>query len=501
MSDDTFLPSVSSGRRRRRPVEAFPQTATGNELIVYGEDEANEEHSSYQNNNEGVAPSGIGRGKTFRQPWEEFRHWSAIKDEVLEEFVKRSVRPGWNPAMIRDNMQEYNQLVNDVAITYHPEWGIQPIQLERLIELLRIHQFGYGPLEDYMNIDGLEELYFNRFDKGFYIVRGTKYTIKDPVFPNPDALRQFVQTVARENGLAINTEKPNLDATLRDGSRLNATLEPLAVDGPDFVIRKHRDIPFTVEQYIKNGMMTIELAQDLENWIGKGLNIVVSGGTGSGKTSLLNCLGNTFVPSSDRVLVLENRKELQITTEDTKYFQTREDATRENRSDDITMKDLIRQCLRKRPDRIIVGEVRGSEAYHALVAWNSGHDGSFCTVHADNAASALDKLEQLAMETGKLSETSVRKLISRSVDIVIQVERLKDAQGARRITEVAQVFHMRKYNRRNSEVANRVAELLKDEENGLVMLADNLWTLPLYELNEENQLYKVNKLIPIQGKE
>jgi Flp pilus assembly CpaF family ATPase len=494
--DMEHLPAIPEGSpRRRRPVNENPfptqeSVAPGAEVVPYEED------SPVKPVDYTAAQNAIAAGRSFTHPSTEFPAWEEIKQAVFEKFVEQSGRPNMTSDKVKDP-QFYFNMVNDL-ITKNPQWRVQPIQLERLIEILRVYQFGYGPLEDYMHMEGLEDLYFNRYDEGFYIVNGRKHLIKDQVFADKQDLVTFVRRVANENGLDINESKPNLDATLKDGSRLNATLPPLAVDGPDFVIRQHRPIPFTIEQYIATGMMTQQLADDLGRWVRSSLNIVVSGGTGSGKTSLLNCLGNTFIPKSDRVLILENRKELQIKTQDTKYYVTREDASRENlNSTDITMKDLIRYCLRKNPDRIIVGEVRGAEAYYALSAWNSGHDGSFCTVHADNTASALDKLEQLSMEAGKLSEVAVRKQISRSIDI--QVER--DKNRVRRITEVSQVFHPRKYDRRQADVTERVRQLITNKTTGLYNIADDLYLLPLYELDSNDHLVKVNDLIPIQGKQ
>jgi Flp pilus assembly CpaF family ATPase len=506
--DNAAFPGAAVRRRRRVNTDVEPQVAAHSEIIPYksGGEVAPTGDVGVEGGGRGSAPGvderavdeSIGEGRIFTRPAQEFAHWQEILDAVFAEFVERSSAFD-SSAEAEKEPGRYFEMVNAVT-TKNPQWQVQPIDLKRLVELLRVYQFGYGPLEEFMHIEGLEELYFNRFDQGFYIERGRKHRIREAVFENRQTLVDFVDHVARENGLSINAEKPNLDATLKDGSRLNATLEPLAVDGPDFVIRKFAELPFTIEDYIATGMLTKELAEDLRKWVLTGLNLVVSGGTSSGKTTLLNTIGNSFIPKSDRILVLENRKELQIYTEDTKYFQTREDATRENQDSDVGMKDIIRWCLRKRPDRIIVGEVRGGEAYYALVAWNSGHDGSFCTIHADNAASAIDKLEQLAMEGGKLSEAAVTKQIARSVDIVIQVERIK-GRGERHITEVAQVFHPRKYNRRLTDVAARVAALSEENaENGMYRFSHDLWLLPLYELDANNQLVKLNELIPIQGK-
>jgi len=484
MSDNLPAIPAERGVRRRRPATAA--TTEHGELAVYHEPEAE-------------GGSGIAEGHHFVHPSEEFPQWDTIRESIFEEFVKRSSQHNSSPDQERQPAP-YFEMVNDM-VTRHPEWAVQPVDLPHLVELLRVYHFGYGPLEDYMHIDGLEDLYFNDHHHGFYIVRGQKHRIQDGLFHDERELTTFVQHVARENGLEINLDKPNLDATLKDGARLNATLPPLAVGGPDFVIRQHSEIGFTIEQYISTGMMTQELADDIERWIKDDkLNIVVSGGTSSGKTSLLNTVGNAFLPKDTRLLIIENRKELQIEVEDMKYYQTREDATRES-EDDISVQDLIRWCLRKRPDRIIVGEMRGYEAYAALIAWNSGHDGSLCTIHADNAPGALDKLEQLATEKGVLSERAIRKLIGRSVDIVIQVQR-SEGESARQVTEVVEVFNPRKYNRRDRAVAARYEELLGDPNEGLYEAAEggDLMILPLYDRDDDGKLVKINDLLPIHGK-
>jgi pilus assembly protein CpaF len=483
------LPAVPAGRGVRRRAQHLPGTGGA-------EDHEHGELDIYKPPAQRLSES---EEHGFRDPRAEFENWDEIRDAVFDEFVKHSGAQGATPEKAKEEAA-YFEMVSDM-VHAHPHWRVQPVDLDRLVEILRVYQFGYGPLEDFMHIEGLEDLYFNSFDQGFYIVRGRKHRITAQVFRDEDDLMAFVQHVARENGLEINLSKPNLDATLSDGARLNATIPPLAVGGPDFVIRQHATSVFTMDQYIRDGMLTQELADDMRRWIGDGLNIVVSGGTSSGKTSFLNAVGNAFIPSDDRILILENRKELQIETEDFKYFQTREDATRES-DDDITVKDLIRWCLRKRPDRIIVGELRGGEAYDTLIAWNSGHDGSLCTIHADNPAGALDKLEQLSMERGMLSERAVRKNISRTVDVVVQVERVK-GESRRRVVEVGQVFHPRKYDRRDAALVERVHTLQDDPVNGLYEVAEggDLWLLPLYERDTEGALVKVNDIIPVQGKQ
>lgn len=473
-------------RRRRPPKPAAPQSpadrstvAAEKQIAVYGEEE-----------------SLIVAAEKLPHPRDEFDHWDDILDAVHEEFVSRS-REHPEGAQAVKQEEEYYDLVNHVVVEANPQWGISPIKLSRLVELLRQYQFGYGALEPYMALPGLEELYFNRYDQGFYIVDGQKHSIADNVFASQRELSKFVDRVALENELEINLQYPALDATLKDGSRLNATIEPVAYDGPDFVIRKHRDIPFTIDQLLEGGTLSKELAEDLEHWVQGGLNIVVSGGTSSGKTSLLNTIGNAFIPRDDRVLILENRKELQIQTQDTKYFQTREDASRDSGDDnDITIQDLIRYTLRKRPDRIIVGEVRGREAYYALVSWNSGHDGSFCTVHANSAGGAVKKLEMLARGAGELDQEGIRALIADAVDIVIQVRRVPHS-ARREIVEVAEVLHGDKYDVYNEKITKKVDKWLED--GTIRKQRGDVWLLPLYR-RSEGKLVRMRDALPLEGK-
>lgn len=483
-SENLPVPAERGQRRRHRPAVELLEREHG-------------EIQRYKPPGEGERT--IAAGHKFTRPQEEFAHWEEIKKTVFQEFVNRSRMPDTSPEQEKDE-ERYFKMVNEV-VNKHPEFAVQPIDLSRLVELLRVYHFGYGPLEDYMRLSGLEDIYFNDHAHGFYYARGQKHSIDEEIFHSDEELTAFIQHVARENGLEINMEKPNLDATLKDGARLNATLPPLAVGGPDMVIRQHPEHLISIEEFISDGILSRDLADDIKRWVEGGLNIIISGGTGAGKSTLLNTIGNTFLPKDERVLILENRKELQFRTDDCKYFQTREDATRASEKD-IGMRELVRFTQRKRPQRVFVGEVRGAEAYYALVAWNSGCNGSICTIHADNAPSALDKLEQLAMEAERLSEIAVQKLIAHSVDIVIQIQ--YDYRTAHRyVTEVVEVLDMRKFNRRDRGVVERVERLKKDKENGLFQIEErsSIWLLPLYEWDvEDGGLVRINNLIPLQGK-
>lgn len=435
----------------------------------------------------------IGRGVSFVNPEQEFPRWREIEAAVKSEFVDKSKGPGGSSSA--RETQAFYMLVNNIVAQSFPE--VRPVDVARLVELLRAYLFGYGALEDYMSIQGLEELYFNRYDEGFYIANGKKSKIQDEIFSGPDDMISFLNRVANENGLEINLQKPILDAALADGSRLNASIEPIAVDGADFIIRKHRDIPFTLQNLVESGMVSPQLADDLRLWVQSGCNLVVSGGTASGKTSLLNTIGKSFIPSSDRVLVLENRKELQIETDDCKYFQTREDPTRPGSGEaDITLDVLIRATLRKRPKRVIVGEVRGSEAYDALEAWNTGHEGSLCTIHANSAPEAVTRLESLASRSGQMEPRGIRRLIASSVDIILQIH-LDDTTGRRAVVEVVQVLHPFKFPYSSSGAKERWEAL--GSKGALRQMSDEVYILPLYEWGKQG-LQKVESFFPIAGR-
>lgn len=438
--------------------------------------------------------SAISDFETVADPRDAFANWEKILQDVQNEFIEQSSLLG-DPSRVREEEFFYNMAYRVISENY-PE--VQPIEMPDLINLLRSNLFGYGVLESYMKIEGLEELYFNRYDQGFFIANGQKYRIQERVFYSPEDMRSFLERVATENGLELNLQKPILDAALTDGSRINASIEPIAVDGADFIIRKHREIPFNLENMLSSGVLSKELAEDLRSWVAGGLNIIVSGGTASGKTSFLNMIGKSFIPPSDRVLVLENRKELQIQTEDCKYFQTREDPTNPGHKDnEITLEVLVRATLRKRPRRIIVGEIRGAEAYYALEAWNTGHEGSLCTIHANSGIEALARLESLASRAGQVDHSGVRRLIGSSVDIIIQLH--MDEQGKRMVREVVQVLHPYKYRNDDPFISSRVEELR--EGPYWQEIRDDVVALQLYRSPGRGQpAVRVSEIVPIIGR-
>jgi pilus assembly protein CpaF len=268
-----------------------------------------------------------------------------------------------------------------------------------------------------------------------FVERKGKLERTDAQFPSEDILLAAINSIAGSIGRRINWEEPRLDARLPDGSRIHAVIPPCATNGPTVSIRKFTQSKITFKDYIKLGAITPDAANFLEICMFLGKNILVSGGTGSGKTTLLGLLCNR-IPKGQRIIVIEDAKELTIEYEHVVRFETR--TPNEQGKFEVTIKDLLKSSLRLRPDRIIVGEVRSSEAFDLVQAMNTGHNGSMGTIHANTAADALVRLEALAMggET-KISDKAMQYSIAAAIDLVIQISRLQD--GSRRIMSISEV--------------------------------------------------------------
>jgi pilus assembly protein CpaF len=277
------------------------------------------------------------------------------------------------------------------------------------------------------------EILINGPDEVF-VERGGKLERVDAQFSSEDDLVAAINAIAGSIDRKITSEEPRLDARLRDGSRIHAVIRPCATNGPTVSIRKFTQSKITFKDYIKLGAITPDAAQFLEICMYLGKNILVSGGTGSGKTTLLGLLCNR-IPKGQRILVIEDAKELTIDYEHVVRFETR--PANEYGKLEVSMRDLLKSSLRLRPDRIIVGEVRGSEGFELIQAMNTGHNGSMGTIHANTTADALVRLEALAAgsET-KISDKAMQYSIAAAIDLVIQISRLRD--GSRRIISIGE---------------------------------------------------------------
>ena len=297
--------------------------------------------------------------------------------------------------------------------------------------------FGLGPIEEFLRDPKVSDVLVNG-PKKVYIERFGKLELTDATFRDDDHLIQVIQRIAARIGRRIDESSPMLDARLADGSRVNAIIPPLALDGPAMSIRRFGTIPIDVESLMKLGSITHEMVIFLEACVRARMNILISGGTGSGKTTLLNVL-STWIPDRERVVTIEDAAELQLQRQHVVRLETRPPNI-EGRGE-VTQRDLLRNTLRMRPDRIIIGEVRGSEALDMLQAMNTGHEGSMTTVHANNPRDALRRIENMVSMAGlNYPIHAIRQQAASALNIVLQLGRTTG--GRRKLLSVVEVTGM-----------------------------------------------------------
>jgi pilus assembly protein CpaF len=296
---------------------------------------------------------------------------------------------------------------------------------------------GYGPIQSLLDDPDVSEVMVNGPEKVFVEKEG-KLVKTNITFDDDDHVVRVIERIILPLGRRVDYDSPTVDARLPDGSRVNAVVRPVAIDGPSITIRKFRKDKLTVEELIKFGSMTQQMASFLEACVKARFNIIISGGTGSGKTTLLNVMSG-FIPENERIITLEDAAELQLQQDHVMRMETK--SPNADGLGAVTIRDLVRNSLRMRPDRIVVGEVRGGEALDMLQAMNTGHDGSLTTIHANTPRDAISRVETLVLMAGMdLPLKVVRQQISSAVDLIVQQTRLKD--GQRKVTQVTEVAGM-----------------------------------------------------------
>jgi pilus assembly protein CpaF len=308
---------------------------------------------------------------------------------------------------------------------------------KRMLSEIQDEVIGLGPLEPYIKDPTVNDILVNGY-RQVYVERAGKLELTPARFKDDNHLRKIIDRIVSLVGRRIDESQPLVDARLLDGSRVNAIIPPLAIDGPSLSIRKFSKDPLEVSDLIGFNSLTEGMAQLMDGIVKARLNVLISGGTGSGKTTLLNCLSRN-IPEDERIVTIEDAAELQLKQDHVVRLETRP-ANIEGRGE-IGQRELVKNCLRMRPDRIIVGEVRASEALDMLQAMNTGHDGSLTTVHANTPRDALMRLETMVSMAGlNLSPISMKRYISSAIDVIIQATRLVD--GTRKVISIQEVTGM-----------------------------------------------------------
>ena len=303
---------------------------------------------------------------------------------------------------------------------------------ERLMDDVMDETFGLGPLEGLLKDPTITDILVNRFDR-IYVERRGRLEMVDVRFRDNAHLRQIIDRIVGRIGRRIDETSPMVDARLADGSRVNAIIPPLSLDGPAMSVRRFGAKPLQLEDLIRHGAFPAAVMDFLAAAVQARCNVLISGGTGSGKTTLLNCLSR-YIPGDERVITIEDAAELQLQQQHVVRLETRPPNTESK--GEVTQRDLVRNCLRMRPDRIIIGEVRGAEALDMLQAMNTGHEGSMTTIHANTTRDALGRLEvMIAMAGYDIPMRALRSQIASAISVIVQVRRLTG--GRRKVISVS----------------------------------------------------------------
>jgi len=344
-----------------------------------------------------------------------------------------------DPSMDISRTDEVRRTIRQMYETILEEESIvlSRAERERLFEQIVAEILGLGPLEPLLADDSITEIMVNGA-KNVYVERSGKLERTPVTFESNEHLMRIIERIVAPLGRRIDESSPQVDARLKDGSRVNAVIPPISLIGPVLTIRKFFRVPLQVADLIRLGTATEEVMEFLRACVVAALNIIVSGGTGTGKTTFLNVL-SSYIPADERIITIENAAELQLRQDHVVTLESRPPNI--EGKGEITIRDLVINALRMRPDRIVVGECRGGEALDMLQAMNTGHEGSMTTLHANNTREGLSRLETMVLMAGmELPHRAIREQIAAAIDLIIHLERLRD--GSRRVVAITEVQGM-----------------------------------------------------------
>lgn len=400
------------------------------------------------------------------QPEEDDSSTPSSPEELLKEKVHERVVNEFDSDTLGDGNREQQRQtvrpkVEELLIEVGSEEGISLSrnEHEQIISELLNEILGLGPLEPLLQEEEVTEVMVNGPDE-IFVERDGNLELTDVQFNDEAHLMNIIQKIVAPLGRRVDEQQPYCDARLPDGSRVNIIIPPLALDGSTVTIRKFPDDRLTVEDLIEYGTLTSQMADFLRACVDAALNIIVSGGTGSGKTTTLNCL-SSFIPNDERIVTIEDSAELELQKDHVVRLETRPPNI--EGEGEVTMRELVKNSLRMRPDRIIVGECRGGEALDMLQAMNTGHDGSLTTTHANNPRECISRLETLVMMAGMdLPQRAIREQIASAVDLVVQQSRFRD--GSRKIDSITEIQGMEEDKVLRSELFTFEREGMDDGE-------------------------------------
>ena len=366
---------------------------------------------------------------------------SPVRDAYLDlkTRVQNKLLAEMDPSLDVSKTDEVRSTIENLydAVLAEENIILSRVERQRLFEQIVAEILGFGPIEPFLADETITEIMVNG-PKNIYVERKGKVERTTAQFESNDHVMRIIDRIVAPLGRRIDEAQPYVDARLPDGSRVNAVIPPISLVGPTITIRKFFKIPLTIEQLISFGSITPESVEFLKACVQSRLNMIVSGGTGSGKTTLLNILSG-FIPDDERIVTIENAAELQLRQEHVVTLESRPPNI-EGRGE-VSIRDLVINSLRMRPERIIVGECRGAESLDMLQAMNTGHDGSLTTLHANSPRDALARLETMVLMAGMdLPHRAIREQIASAIDVIVQQERMRD--GSRRVISVSEVQGM-----------------------------------------------------------
>ena len=380
----------------------------------------------------GVIGSGNGNGSDGGGQQHTFQEMKSRLHRTLINRMDLTKLSTLTPEQVKEEVSR----LAEVVLAQEPT-PLSVAERERLVNDVHHELFGLGPIEPLLADSTISDILVNSYAR-IYIERRGKLELTDVTFKDDEHLMRVIERIVSTVGRRIDESSPMVDARLRDGSRVNAIIPPLSIDGPVLSIRRFGAEPLRMSALIDNKALTKDIADMLEMVVKARLNVLISGGTGAGKTTLLNAL-SAYIPEDERIVTIEDSAELQMQQPHVVRLETRPPNIESK--GEVTQRDLVRNALRMRPDRIVIGEVRSGEAIDMLQAMNTGHDGSLTTIHANTPRDALSRLETMVQMTGlRLSERAMRQQIASAIDLVLQVARLSD--GSRRVTSISEITGM-----------------------------------------------------------